>query len=92
MGPSANNRSAEIVLSQSGDRRNAAKCVNKCLQRLSPTERQLVLRILEDRDDKRMDLMATRGISIIRLKQIRVRLEKCLRKCLEEIEANTLPV
>jgi DNA-directed RNA polymerase specialized sigma24 family protein len=83
------NRSAEVVLRQPRAWSHERKCLEGCLKRLKPRERELIFRpVGEQRDPK--DLAASRGVSIIQLKKIRSRLVTCLEGCLKEVEENVL--
>jgi DNA-directed RNA polymerase specialized sigma24 family protein len=81
------NRSAEVVLRQPS---NARKCMDKCLKRLKPRERELILRVVGDQRD-RNDLAAFMGVSVFQLKKIKSRLVTCIKKCMEESEDKAFP-
>jgi len=86
------NRSAESVFAHSRKQGSEAQCFEKCLKRLTAAERKLILQLLADQNARNLDLQATRGVIVSRVKKIRARLRKCITNCLKEIEENTLPV
>lgn len=76
------NQSAEVVLRRPGGSEER-KCLDECLKRLKPAERNLILQVVGD--ERKKDALAVYlGVSVIQLKKIRNRLEKCISKCLED--------
>ena len=68
------------------------ECLEKCMQELPPESRRLILSYFEQRGqakiEQRKQLAAELGIDMnalrIRAHRIRARLEKCVRKCIDE--------
>ena len=56
---------------------------------MKPIERDLILVFFGDKEIDPNDLVAYMRVSV-QQKKIRSRLEKCMKKCLEEIEENAL--
>lgn len=83
------NRSAEVVLRQPRSWSNERKCLDKCLKRLKPRERALILQVCGDKRE-RNDLAVFLKVPVAQLKKIRSRLARCLTKCVKEVEENAL--
>lgn len=88
MSDSSSNRSAEVIVSRSRESRQAAACMQQCLKVLQPEDRDLLLKYYGNESQLPADL----AISILQLKTGTRRLRECLRKRLEEVEDNSLPV
>jgi hypothetical protein len=62
--------------------------MEKCLKVMPPDERDLLLKYYGSEKQLPADL----AVSILQLKTGTHQLRECLRKCLEEIEDNSLPL
>lgn len=84
------NVSAEVVLREPRRSSKERKCLDGCLNKLKPQERELVLRFFGDKKMGPKDLGSSLVISGVQLKKISSRLKKCIENCLNESEENGL--
>ena len=68
------------------------ECLDRCLQRLKPAERDLILRYYQESKQAKIDfrkvLADEQGVDIetlrVKMYRVRVKVQKCMEKCLEQ--------
>lgn len=83
------NRSAEVVLHRPTESPRV-QCLQKCLKNITPRHRELLFQFYGSKQT-RSDVPTTLGLSSARMKKDALKLQKCLRACLEDAEENALP-
>jgi hypothetical protein len=82
------NRAAGTVSGGSPESLHAVACLEKCLKVLPPEQRDSLLKYYGNESQLPPDL----ALSILRLQTGTPQLRECLRKCLEKVEDDSLPV
>ena len=84
------NQSAEVVLREPRSHSGERKCLDTCLKLLKPRERELILQLQGDQEERNTQA-ANMGVSIIEVKKISNRLRSCIDKCLKEKDGKAFP-